>query len=284
MPEALEGMLRQAREGFVVMNIEHLNVYPPFARWSDGEIRTLDDGEKQIYLFGEPIEQYVATADVPDPFGSAPDVDIAPFEGHIKASIEAEPRNFDQDTWASVRAESPLPIKEVSKWSALPPLEWLLAIPVIWGLKRFAGSFLDRLGSLSAEGLASWIRNSSQRSLDAQRDRYLTISMELDGYRWVRGFVPFGPDDDETVIKEALDSAGYLAEVAGLQNEGATQNAQQIAYVFDGLEWHLAWFIRDGVAYQTRYFADHMPQPERFLGQPYLPDGVEQQEIPGDES
>jgi len=41
--EALQGMVRQAREGFTGLNIQHFNMFPPASRWSDGEVKALED-------------------------------------------------------------------------------------------------------------------------------------------------------------------------------------------------------------------------------------------------
>jgi hypothetical protein len=77
--------------------------------------------------------------------------------------------------------------------------------------------------------------------------------MELEDGRAVYGFVPFSADDEEllAVRRAALDAAGRLAEVAGAQNDGTTHSAHRIAYLFDGNECCLAWFVTDDGVYRT---------------------------------
>ena len=72
--EALHGMVRQAREGFIVMNGEHLNLLPPIGRWNDGNVKTLEDGEQQVMLYGHMLRQFQATTDIDDPFLAGPPI------------------------------------------------------------------------------------------------------------------------------------------------------------------------------------------------------------------
>jgi hypothetical protein len=253
------------------MNLEHLSFLPPIGRWSDGEIKELDDGEQQVLLYGIPLPHYEATADLADPFIPTLSSDMA--APTVTATICAEARNFEPEDWSTSISESPLPVVETHKWTALPPLEWMLAIPVTWGAVRFVGSFLDRLGAAAADGLVDWLKRTSRKAKEAERDRFVTIALELEDGRAVYGFVPFSADDDElVVVRRALETGGRLAEVAGAQNDGTTQSAHRIAYLFDGVDWHLAWFVTDSGVYRTRNFAENAPQPERFLGYPMLPD------------
>ncbi|GAA1602681.1 hypothetical protein GCM10009789_65820 [Kribbella sancticallisti] len=277
-PEALEGMVRQARESFIAMNIEHLNMLPPIGRWSDGEVKTLEDGEQQLLLYGEFLQQYVAKSEFDDPFRpevlseqGAPEI--------LTASISAEARNFDPEVWRDAVDESPLPVKETHKWSDLPPLEWVLVVPVAWGAAKFMGSFLERLGQEAAEAVVAWFKRTSRKARDAGRDRYVTISFELDDDRQVSGFIPFAAaDDDISYVQAALGSAGMLAEIAGALNEGASPGTHQITYLWDGSTWQLAWFVNDDGVFLTKYFTEHRPDPERFLGRPMFP------ELPTDDS
>jgi hypothetical protein len=268
-------MIRQAREGFIAMNVEHLNLLPPIGRWNDGEIRDLEDGEQQVLLYGDMLRQFQAQADIADPFAlqTPSTTDAAPIG--LDLTIQAEARNFDPETWANASSASPFPVAETHKWSELPPLEWLLAVPVTWGAVRFAGSFLDRLGAAAGDSLVTWIRDTSRRAKEADRDRYVTLSFELYVGRVVYGFVPVQADDDEvSVLRSALEMAGGLAEVAGAQRSGAAPAAHRIAYFFDGSQWQLGWFVTDEGVFRTKYFSDHAPDPERFLGRPLFPDDL----------
>lgn len=270
-PEALHDIVRQAREGFIAMNIEHLNMLPPVGRWSDGEVKPQDDGEQQVLLYGDMLDQFVASSEFDDPF--IPDVDGGLAPDLVDASLGVEARNFDPETWQEAAAECPLPVRELHKWSSLPPIEWVVTIPVAWGAAKFLGSFLERLGAAAGDALVDWLKTTSRRARESERDRYVTLSFDLDDGRQVCGFIPFASDDDELeTVKAALDSAGTLAEVAGLLNDGTGPSAHRVAYLFDGSDWKLAWYVTDEGAYCTKYFSDHMPNPERFLGRPLLPE------------
>lgn len=262
-------MVRQAREGFIAMSIEHLNMLPPVGRWSDGEVKSLEDGEQQVLLYGEMLDQFVASVEIDDPF--LPDADGEPAPDLVDVSLGVEARNFDPETWKGAAAECPLPVKELHKWSSLPPIEWVVTVPVVWGAARFLGSFLDRLGEAAGDALVEWLKITSRKAREPERDRYVTVSFDLEDGRQVFGFVPFAPDDDELVaVAAALESAGTLAGVAGRLNDGADPGAYRVAYLFDGRDWKLAWYVNDEGAYCTRFFSDNLPDPERFLGRPLL--------------
>jgi hypothetical protein len=271
-PEALHDMVRQAREGFIAMSIEHLNMLPPVGRWSDGEVKSLEDGEQQVLLYGEMLDQFVVSVEIDDPF--LPDDDAAgPAPDFVDMSLAVEARNFDPETWKEAAAECPLPVKELHKWSSLPPIEWVVTVPVVWGAAKFLGSFLERIGEAAGDALVDWLKTTSRKARKPERDRYVTLSFDLEDGRQVFGFVPFAPDDDELLaVTAALASAGTLAEVAGRLNEGADRGTHRVAYLFDGSEWRLAWYVTDGRAYCTKFFSDNMPDPERFLGRPVLPE------------
>lgn len=273
-PEALHDMVRQAREGFVAMNVEHLDLLPPIGRWSDGEVKTLEDGEQQLLLYGSMLQQFETRAEFEDPFRPASTAQKeAP--SRVDLVVRAEARNFDSETWSSAASDCPFPVEETHKWSALPPLEWLFSIPVVWGAARFAGSFLDRLGSAAADGLISWIKETSRRAKEPARDRYVTLAFEIEDGRTVYGFIPLTAEDDElTALRDALDRAGPLAELAGAQRDGLAMRAHRIAYFYDGATWQLGWFVTDEGVFRTKYFLDSAPDPERFLGRPLLPDGL----------
>lgn len=270
-PEALHDIVRQAREGFIAMNIEHLNMLPPVGRWSDGEVKSLEDGEQQVLLYGEMLDQFVASVEIEDPF--LPYEDGGPAPDLVDVSLAVEARNFDAETWKEAATECPLPVKELHKWSSLPPIEWVVTVPVVWGAAKFLGSFLERMGVAAGDALVDWLKATSRKAREPERDRYVTLSFDLADGRQVFGFVPFAPDDDELLaVTAALASAGTLAGVAGRLNEGAEPGAHRVAYLFDGSDWKLAWYVTDRGAYCTKFFSENMPDPERFLGQPLLPE------------
>jgi hypothetical protein len=269
--EALHDMARQARENFIPMNIEHFGMLPPIGRWSDAEVKTMDDGAEQLFMYGEYLDQYQASADIADPFQADEILDDGPTS--VAATLGAEARNFADEDWAQSVSDCPVPIEAHHKWAALPPIEWVLSIPVLWGATKFAGSFLERLGSEAADSLVGWLKRTSRKALESQRDRFVTLSFDLDDGGQVYGFIPFTADDDElATVAAALEAAGTLAEVAGRLNDGSHRDAHRIAYLFDGESWRLAWFVSDQGAFSTKYFAENMPDAERFLGHPLLPE------------
>jgi hypothetical protein len=261
------------------MVYEHLSILPPMGRWVDGEIATADDGESELALFGELLTQFRAAGEVLDPFrAEMPDTSS---EVVIFASIEAEPRNFWADAWTSAKSTAPLPVHETNKWAGLPPLEWVIAIPVTWGVAKFAGGFLGESGKQLAQSLASWLRDVSRRAKEPKRQRYVTLALELADGRAVFGFLPFGPDDDELLqVVQGLTQATVLAEVAGAQNAGLTERAYRVAYIFDGSTWRLAWFVTDEGAFRTSWYDENAPDIEQYLGRPpaFL-DGPEESSI-----
>jgi hypothetical protein len=153
----------------------------------------------------------------------------------------------------------------------------VLSIPVLWGVTKFAGSFLDALGNESARAVVEWISRLSAKAKDGDRDRIVTLLFELPS---VDGVVPliyaFIPvDADASVVDTtmpAIDLAGMIAEVAGAQAEldvlGALRRA---AFIWSGGAWRLAWWVADDTTVRiTNWFLDNQPDVSRYLGRPLL--------------
>lgn len=279
--QALEGILEQVSSGFIPMVYEHLSILPPMGRWVRGEITTADDGAQELLLFGEPLIQFRATGEIIDPF--VPRIRGDEERIVLSATIASEPRNFSADAWASVKRTAPLPVRDENRWAELPPLEWVIAIPVLWGLGKFAGGFLGESGKQLAQALASWLRDASRRAKEPDRQRYVTIAFELPHGRRVFGFVPFGPDDDELLeVERGLTQATVLAEVAGAQNAGVTQAAHRIAYMYDGTGWRLAWFVTDEGVFRASWYDQNALNIEQYLGRhpTLLDEARESREVP----
>jgi hypothetical protein len=95
------------------------------------------------------------------------------------------------------------------------------------------------------------------------------MSFELDDGRQVLGFLPFQSVEDQRDFLEAgIQSGDYLAEVAGAQNGGVTDSAWRIAYIFDGTEWKLVWFVNEHGVFRTEYYDDLAPHIEAYLSGP----------------
>lgn len=166
-------MLEQVREHPIPVIEEHISFLPPIGYFTNGEIRGLDDGEQQIVFFGQHVDQFLVAVDE-DPFERMPTVGRHPTEIQITAEASLEPRNFAPETWRIAQQECPVTVREESKWSALPPLEWLITIPVVWGAARFAGSFLDHLGDAAGQGLVNWIGRFAKRAKQSERESSLS--------------------------------------------------------------------------------------------------------------
>lgn len=216
----------------------------------------------------------------PDLWSALPSVG-SPEDPPASISIEnvsLEPRNFESDDLEQAKSTSPFPVEEEHRWSALPPLEWVFVIPVVWGLSRFSGSFLDTLGRESAEALVRWVRGLSEQAKDRERDRLVTLRFVLPDGIFVYGFIPLTAKEDlepETVA--ALDAAGRVAEFAGAQaSHEVLGELRQAAFLWKDGDWHLAWWVvGDETVRVTNWFLANEPDPARFLGRPLLIDAPE---------
>jgi hypothetical protein len=277
---ALESALEHVRTSFVPMVIEHLAFLPPTGRWHDGEIVTAEDGSDELVIHGRWLRRLRPAGPDPDPWTALPGVGSAekPPASISIENVSLEPRNFEPEDLEHAKSISPVPVEEEHRWSALPPLDWVFVIPVVWGLTRFAGSFLDTLGRESAEALVRWVRGLSGQAKDRERDRLVTLRFVLPDGAFVFGFIPLPAKEDlepETVA--ALGAAGRVAEFAGAQaSHQVLGELRQAASLWKDGDWHLAWWVAgDETVRVTNWFLAHEPDPARFLGRPLLPDAPE---------
>src|SRR5438270_14059 len=145
--EAMEGMVRQIRSKFVSATPEHLTFLPPMARWRDGTIVDAPDGAAELILEGTELPQFIPSGADRVPLdaiaGLPPGADDVRVDA---AELSYEPRNYGHDDADHFAETYPIPLNVQHAWSTLPPLEWVLALPVVWPAVRIAGSFLDQLG------------------------------------------------------------------------------------------------------------------------------------------
>jgi hypothetical protein len=277
---ALEDVAEQVRSGFVPIVIEHLSLLPPAGRWHDAEVVVADDGASELVLRGHPFRTLRPVGADPDPWTLLPPDRPAAATRPSIASIDVEPRNFDPAEFAEARDVAPVPVEEVSRWSALPPLEWVLAIPVGWGMTKFLGSFLDQLGKESARAVVEWIGRLSSRAKDPDRDRIITLQFELPGPdpvgALIYAFIPIEPGAD--VVGEtlpAIDLVAPIAELAGAQAESSVMGAlRRAAFIWKNGAWQLAWWVVDEEAVRmTNWFLENEPDVARYLGLPFLDEG-----------
>jgi hypothetical protein len=276
-PEALADIADQIATKFIPMNVEHLGMLPPVGRWHEGEIVTAEDGAEELLLRGRLLPRRVPVGLDPNVWAFLEELDpareLAPGTVEID-HVALEPRNFDERHLEAAKQSSPLPIREETRWSELPPLEWVFAIPVIWGLARFTGSFLDTLGRETAQALIHWVGDLASEAKDGDRDRILSLRFVLPDESLVYGYilVPADADLDLEAIP-ALEAAGRLAEIAGAQAEKAILgDARLTAFLWSGGQWNFAWAAFDEDVRVTRWFLANTPDPSRFLGRPLFPD------------
>jgi hypothetical protein len=280
-PSALEGMINQVRTKFVSMSVEHLTFLPPIGRWYDGEIVEASDGAKELILRGKELPQLVPREHDPSPLSEADALPAFAGSGRVTMEVAFEARNFDPDVVAEINETCPLPTKEELRWSSLPPIEWVLSIPVLWGAIKFGGAFFDELGHASARALVDWIRGVSNKAHEPNRDRLITLAFDIDDDRVVYAIIPVAaqsenPDQHGDDSMRALDSAGQVATFAGLVSEGRCTlgDVRRAAFIFDAGQWQLAWWTDGNQVYRTKWFEQNSPDPSRFLGRHLLPDDL----------
>lgn len=271
--DALESMAEQFRRDFIATGFEHLTYVPPLGRWYDGEVVDSEDGASELIVMGRELPQFLPKGDDPDPLAVVNSFPYAPVPADIPVTIHLEPRNFDKPTLKEIRETCPFLTAEELRWSALPPIEWVLTIPVLWGAVRFVGSFFDELGRTSAVAFVAWVKRLSSKSREPQRDGLVTIAFSLDKTRVVYGVVPIPhyQVDAGALLKRALDTSGPLAAFAGAQKDGtfgSLPNLVQAAFVFDEDGWHFAWWTDGEKVYRTHWFETNAPDPSRFTGHP----------------
>lgn len=272
--EALEDALAQARSGFIPITIEHLDYLPPIGRWSDGRLILCEDGETELELHGRRLAQLVpVAADPPNPLDAVADLEAVPVPSDVSVVLRIEGRNFSTSVLAELHETAPIPVREEHRWSELPPLIWTLVIPVAWGAVKFAGAFFEELGKVSAKAFSEWIRRMWNSSKEAQRDRLLAVQFEIPDGSTVTAFVPVRHDDpnEEAVLIRALERLGDVASFVGIQKDRhVIGDLQRAALLFDGHDWHLAWWTDGASVYRTHWFNENAPEPSGFLGRPLL--------------
>ena len=159
-----------------------------------------------------------------------------------------------------IRSSAPIPLVHEHRWSELRPLEWIIAIPVVWSAVRFAGFFFDELGRASAQALAKWLSNSSEGAQSPERDWVVTLRFEIEGSTRVYGFIPVlsGAGDEEERISVGLSSASVVASLAGLQAAtGALQGAREVWLTTRALRSSPGWSTEEWILPPTQAQQSH---------------------------
>lgn len=274
--QALEGMARQVREGLVGMTPEHLSYLGPIARLVDAEVVESHDGHSELVMYGRYVVDYTPRKEGDDPtlLEMLAPLDEAEQTQDLDLSLGVEFRIFTGADADDVRASSPLPIQHERRYAELPPLEWVILIPVVWGAVKFAGAFFEELGRASASEFVAWIKGWSARSKQGDRDWILTLRFVLPDDSIVSGFIPVQAhsDDAERQLVDALQQSGDVASLAGVQAESAPLgDARQVGLIYDESgNWRLAWWFDGERVFKTHWFVNNCPDPERFLGRSLL--------------
>jgi hypothetical protein len=208
--EALAGMVEQVQSGYVIMNIDHLSYLPPVGHWHRAEVVTDDEGHSELMMYGHLLLNRRATDNV---LSEGPKEGAEGPDSISGAQILLESRNFEPEVWQSINEESPLPVHEQAAWSSLPPLVWVIIIPVAWGVVQFSGSFLKRLGEAAADGLVKWIQTQAPRARDSSRESLIEVRFEIASNLCVSGFIPFNAKTQGAIdeLRQGLEGLGPLA-------------------------------------------------------------------------
>jgi len=267
--EALVSMVDQVDSGYVKMSVEHLSYLPPIGHWYRAEVEDDEEGHSQLVMYGRYLSMYRA-ADSVLPEGPATPISPAP-DLITGVSIGTESRNFEPEIWESLQEESPLPVHEDAQRSALPLLLWIISVPVVWGVTKFMGSFLERLGDAAANGLVDWIKNQAHRARDNSRDNIVEVQFEVSRNLTVSAFLTFNIDMSATVgeLRDGLNRLGPVASFAGwMTGDEHPADVRLVAFFYKDGVWNLGWWASPDSAYVTEWFERNYPDPKRFLGRP----------------
>src|SRR5262249_24548545 len=151
--EALASVVPQIQSGYVTMNVEHLSYLPPVGRWHSAEIEDDADGHSELVMYGHRLHM----RRTPDQVLSeeSGDGSSAP-ESIVGEKFFLDPGTFDPNVWLILKETPPLPVRERFAWSSLPPLIWLVLVPVTWAATQFGGGFMKRLGEATADDFVDW--------------------------------------------------------------------------------------------------------------------------------
>ncbi len=269
-PDCLHDMARQVEDNCVWFNIEHLSFLPPFGRWRSAEIELCEDGEEELFFDGEELPHYVGSFDDDALYERVAHLAVRPAPS-VKAEIHYDRRNHDRPTARDIKLESRCPARARERRAELPPLEYVLSIPVVWGAARFAGAFLEELGRAAGEALAGKIRTWAGKSKQPDRSLVFAVKFKLDDHRRLRGFVIAGPSEGDEVLERALDNVEHLATIAGFQAEqDLLPGMIESAFFFDGERWRLGWWTDGERVIQTSWLQQNPPDVVGVLGRPPL--------------
>lgn len=282
--EALEDAVDRIRSNFIPQPVEHLAFLPPVGRIADAELIE-HEGHFWLALREEPLAPGTST-DMVLPI--APDA--ATEDGSalsLSVSLSTEPRNFEDADFAAIKDSAPSEVGEIALHSDLPPLVWSFILMTsglgFVGAKAFVQEFYKQLGTESATAFVTWLKSSSSKAKDAEREQLAEFRIESSGGTTVLAFCPFNPGAQQS-LAELTEAVTRIADVAmfvaNIDKDGVAVSARQVAFIWDDGGWHLAWWATDSGSFATEWLKVNAPDPSRFLGGlpptlrllgPYLP-------------
>jgi hypothetical protein len=277
--QALDKVSDQLDSIFFPIGAEHLAYLPPWGRVTRAEIATAPDGDSDLIMYGQDLRLLRAGE---MSLGPAATEATEPVRILADVTIASEPRNYERDVWREIVHDAPIPVAEHHLWADLPPIIWMLAIPVTWGAARFSGSFLSRLGEAAADGFIDWLKRAAEAAKEPARETLIEIRFDQGDRFAVLGFAALNPGSESSAadLRTALESANLLAEFAGSVAAGKQPSQmRQCAFQWDTDRWCLAWWATDDEVYVTPWFSENCPDPQRFLGRPLLqPESAEKED------
>jgi hypothetical protein len=283
--EALDHAVETINSGFIPQPVEHLAFLPPIGCMRDAELIE-HEGHYWLAARDQPLAPGTST-DVTLPIApEAPTGDSSILDLSVKLSTE--PRNFEHDDFAAIKREATSEIGETALHSELPPLIWSFAITVgglgFVGAKAFVQEFCKQLGTTTAQEFVDWLKSSSSRAKEADREQLAQFYIDTPDGTSVLAFCPFSPDAQHS-LTELAEAVTRIADVAmfaaDVKTDGSAQSPRQVAFIWDDGAWHMAWWATDNGSFVTEWLKANAPDPSRFLGGlpptlrllgPYLPD------------
>ena len=240
-PEALEDMAAQITTGYIPLNYEHLSFLPPMGRIDNATVHVADDGESELFIAGHSLASYriVDGPDLPSIVADLPRV----HSPELSVKLNYTPRNFDEETARQILEECHDIADPQERWAELPPLEFVLYIPVVWSAGKFFGSFFGALGKAAGEALAAKIGSWARKSKNPSRTVIFTLRFGLRDGSNICGYVLATSEQLPASIDDVLKASEDLAVIAGLQGEMSIfPNLKEAAFFLADGEWYLGWW------------------------------------------
>lgn len=265
-PEALEGMAAQITTNYIPLNYEHLCFMPPMGRIDTATIHVADDGESELFVAGRSLPGYriVDGPDLPSIVADLPRV----YSPELSVKLNYTPRNFDEETARQILEECGDLAEPHERWAEIPPLEFVLLVPVVWGAGKFFGSFLGALGRAAGDALAAKISSWARKSKDPNRTIVFALQFELPDGSNICGYVFSTSEELRASIDDVLEASEDLAAIAGLQSETTIfPNMKEAAFFLAGGNWHLGWWTDGERVLHTGWLDANPPDIAGILGQ-----------------